>query len=135
MLIHTSVIACPHFCGHKDFFSGDKSFVNRTMDTSANTGFIAINTSSVDQPIAVPQRPINRFLCFGIGQGKGSDTKDRHGNAIVQRDGSSVQIKFRVKGNKFCGGRAKDVEPNTVVGGNPARVLKYLDAPVNRQKG
>lgn len=29
----------------------------------------------------------------------------------------------------------KDVEANTVVGGNPARVLKYLDAPVNRQKG
>ena len=29
----------------------------------------------------------------------------------------------------------KDVEPNTVVGGNPAHVLKYLDAPANRQKG
>ena len=29
----------------------------------------------------------------------------------------------------------KDVEANTVVGGNPARILKYLDASENRQKG
>ena len=29
----------------------------------------------------------------------------------------------------------KDVEANTVVGGNPAHVLKYLDTPANRQKG
>ena len=64
---------------------------------------------AVNEPIAVPQRPIDGVLRLLVAQTEGADPKDGHFDSVVQRDHTALQVKvlgsrFAVAGGRRCGG-------------------------------